>query len=105
MCLSLERDLQVVGETGDAAAVLPLMDDLHPDVVVMDLIMPAQDGIALTQTLRLQAPQVAVIILSLFDDAQTKTRALQAGARAFIIKRSGVNVLIDAIRRTQVHPL
>ncbi len=99
MRLALESDLRVIGEAGDGQTAVCKALELHPCVVVMDVVMPILDGIAATRMLHEKAPGIAVVVLSLHDDAQTRARSLAAGAAAFVEKRSGVGALIEAIRR------
>ncbi|GAC1429977.1 MAG: hypothetical protein NVSMB65_03470 [Chloroflexota bacterium] len=80
MRLALEPDLVVVGEAGDGAAALDLVARLHPNIVVMDVAMPVMDGLSATALLDKVAQYCAVIMLSIFDDAATRRRALDAGA-------------------------
>jgi DNA-binding NarL/FixJ family response regulator len=96
--LDLEPDLEVVGEAYDGKSALTLAQTLHPDVVVMDIKMPGMDGIAATERLRELAPDVVVIVLTIHDDADTKSRAFQAGAAAFVEKRALPDRLLTAIR-------
>jgi DNA-binding NarL/FixJ family response regulator len=86
MRLTLELDVEVVGEAGDGAEAVSLAESLQPDVVLMDIRMPDMDGVSATAALRNVAPGSAVVILSLYDDGATKVRAKEAGAAAFVAK-------------------
>jgi two-component system response regulator DesR len=94
----LEPDLQVVGEASTGSEALTLAQALLPDVVLMDIEMPGMDGIEATAALQGAVPQSAVVILSIFDDPQTRTKALKAGAISFVEKRGTTETLLDAIR-------
>jgi DNA-binding NarL/FixJ family response regulator len=94
----LEPDIQVVGEASTGAEALRLAQTLLPDVVLMDVQMPDMDGIAATAVLRRLAPQIAVVMLTIHDDAQTRARAQAAGAAAFVEKRGDPEALMAAIR-------
>jgi two-component system, NarL family, response regulator DegU len=94
----LEPDLEVVGEASNGSEALTLAQTLTPDVVLMDIEMPEMDGIEATAALRRAVPQSAVVILSIYDDAQTRTRAQAAGAVAFVEKRGATDSLLAAIR-------
>lgn len=98
MVLGLESDLAVVGEADDGAAALDLARNLAPDVVVMDVAMPAMDGITATIELRRVAPRSAVVVHSLDDDPLTQARAEAAGAVAFVAKHRMEAPLLAAIR-------
>ena len=102
-CFHLEPDLQVVGEASSGSEALTLAQTLTPDVVLMDIEMPEMDGIAATAALRRAVPQSAVVILSIYDDAQTRRRAQAAGAVAFVEKLGATDNLLAAIRRTARH--
>jgi len=99
MRLALEADEVIVGEAGDGAAGLELVARLRPDVVVMDIEMPAMDGMAATAALRHSAPGSAVVMLSIHDGVETRRRALRHGAAAFVSKREGSECLPVVIRQ------
>ncbi len=94
----MEPDLSIVGEAADGATAIALAAALRPDVVLMDVEMPSMDGIAATAALRVAAPHVAVVILSLYDDARTRARAREAGALAFVAKHQAKTTLLTTIR-------
>lgn len=97
--LSLEPEVEVIGETGDGAEAISLAGYLQPDVVLMDVRMPGMDGIEATAALHAVSQESAVVILSLDDDAKTRTRAKEAGAVAFIAKRRMEEELLAVVRR------
>ena len=97
--LSLEPDLEVVGEASDGAEAISLARALRPDVVLMDVEMPGTDGISAIAALRQVALQSAVVIFTLYDDAATKTRAREASAAAFVAKHQMEETLLAEIRR------
>ena len=99
MRLTIEADVEVVGEAGSGEAALRLVRSLSPDVVLMDVEMPGMDGIDATAALCAAAPQVAVVVLSLYDDARTRARAREAGAAAFVAKHQAKTTLLATIRR------
>jgi DNA-binding NarL/FixJ family response regulator len=98
MRLALEPDLRIVGEAGDGLEALQQARRLRPDVVTMDVELPRMDGIAATAVLSAFAPESAVVILSLHDDARLRERARGAGAGAFVSKQAGDVDLLNAIR-------
>jgi DNA-binding NarL/FixJ family response regulator len=99
MRLALEPDVTVVGEADDGARALDLVSELHPDVVVMDLEMPGMDGMAATAALHSSSAGPPVVILSLYDDAETRKQALSAGAVGFVGKCEAGQALLAAIRQ------
>ncbi|WP_406677410.1 response regulator [Neomoorella carbonis] len=97
--LAREKDIEVVGETGSAAELLNLVDKVRPEVVVMDLQLGNnQNGVEATRALLRKWPDLKVVILSMYDDRELIFQALEAGARGYVLKRAGVEELIQAIR-------
>lgn len=99
MRLALEPDIEIIGEASNGREALDLSQKLIPDVIVMDIEMPELDGISASQILQERLPDCSVIILTLHDDVQNRSRALASGAKAFVPKQGGAAVLIDAIRK------
>jgi DNA-binding NarL/FixJ family response regulator len=99
MWLALEPDLEVIGEAEGGAEAISLTQALLPDVVLMDVEMPGMDGISATAALRSLAPQSAVVILTIHDDAATRGRAREASAVAFVAKHRVEETLLAEIRR------
>jgi DNA-binding NarL/FixJ family response regulator len=82
-----EPDLEVVGEAEDGRQALELFHRLQPDILLTDLRMPVMDGIALTQAVCRESPQCRVIILSTYEGEEEIHQALEAGARAYLLKK------------------
>lgn len=99
MRLDLEPDVEVVGEAADGASALAEAKVLRPDVVLMDVRMPAMDGVEATAALRRDLPGCAVVVLSLYDDDATRARARSAGAAGFVPKHRAEETLLAAVRR------
>ena len=104
MQLALEPDMSVVGEAGSGEDALALAACLRPDVVLMDIELPRMDGITATAKLQALVPTCAVVILSLYDDARTRTLAQAAGAVAFVGKQEPGEKLLAAIRLAAARP-
>jgi DNA-binding NarL/FixJ family response regulator len=96
--LDLHDDLEVVGEASDGAGALEAAADLHPDVVVMDLMMPGMDGIAATAELKARHPAMEVVAITSFIEEERITAALEAGASGFLLKDAEADDLAGAIR-------
>jgi DNA-binding NarL/FixJ family response regulator len=97
--LDAEPDLTVVGEAADGVDVVPAVTRLRPDVVLMDVRMPAVDGIQATRllTTRLAAPP-RVLVITTFENDEHVYAALQAGASGFLLKRARPAQIVDAVR-------
>lgn len=91
-------DLELAGEAEDGEEALRLCDQLHPDVILMDMMMPGIDGAAATQAIRQRYPQVQVIALTGFKEQDLVQRALQAGAIGYLLKDVQALELAEAIR-------
>ncbi len=103
MRLALEPDVTVVGEADDGATAVDLAASLDPDVVVMDVEMPGMDGIAACSALRERAVRSSVVVLTLYDNASMRDRALAAGAVALVGKGEASETLPVAIRQAAQH--
>jgi len=101
--LSFEDDIEVCGTAADGKKAIEEARRLHPDVVLMDVNMPVLDGIQATEILAQEVPGSPVIIMSVQGERDYLRRAMQAGAREFLIKPFSGDELIAAIRR--VHQL
>jgi DNA-binding NarL/FixJ family response regulator len=97
--LSIEPDLDVVAEAADGTEVLPLVTELRPDVVLMDVRMPALDGITATELLRAELPEPPkVLVITTFQNDDHLYDALRAGANGFLLKRARPAQIAHAIR-------
>jgi DNA-binding NarL/FixJ family response regulator len=96
--LEAQAGFQVVGEAGNGREAIAQVESLQPDVVLMDVRMPEMDGVAATQVIFNQFPKTRVLVLSTFDDDDYVVRAMQGGARGYLLKDSQVEELAQAIR-------
>jgi len=97
--LGEEPDLDVVGEAANGAEALALTSRLNPDVVLMDLRMPVMDGAEATRRLAETPEAPQVLVLTTYDTDADIVRAVEAGARGYLLKDAPTPVLTDAIRR------
>jgi two-component system, NarL family, response regulator LiaR len=96
--LKNKTDLEVVGEGRDGKEAITLCEQLQPDVVLMDLIMPELGGIAATRTIHKNWPDIQVIALTSFQERNLVQDVLQAGAISYLLKNIAGDDLADAIR-------
>ena len=98
LLLDAQSDLTVVGEADDGRATLQRVQELDPDVVVMDISMPGMSGLSATRVLKEARPRVAIVVLTRHADDAYLHEMLRAGAAAFVLKQSSSTELIQAIR-------
>jgi two-component system, NarL family, response regulator LiaR len=94
------RDLELVGEAAGGSEAVRLCNHVHPDVVIMDLMMPGMDGAAATEAIRRTAPDVKVLMLTSCRETESVKRALLAGANGYLLKDVTPAELVKAIRDT-----
>jgi DNA-binding NarL/FixJ family response regulator len=99
--LTDEADLCIVGEAGDGIDTVRLVERLQPHIVVLDLMMPALNGIEVTRQLHRRVPQSRVIILSMHANEAYVLEALSHGAAGYILKDATVVELVQAIREVR----
>ena len=93
-----EPDLQVVAETGDGREALAIYRQKKPDVVLMDLRLPGMGGVEATLAIRKEFPAASVIVLTTFDRDEDIYRAIQSGAKSYLLKDTPDDELAAAIR-------
>ncbi|MFJ8246282.1 response regulator [Peribacillus asahii] len=96
--LDFEASFDVVAEGDDGSDAMNLVENYHPDVVIMDINMPNVNGIEATQQLIQQYPETKVIILSIHDDENYVQHALKTGAQGYLLKEMDADALIEAVR-------
>jgi DNA-binding NarL/FixJ family response regulator len=99
--LELEDDIEVVGEAGTGREALTTVQESTPDVVLMDLGIPAPNGIETTQRLKRELPHTGVIVMASNDDEDQLFEAIKAGAAAYVLKDIDPTDLIAIIRRVR----
>jgi two-component system, NarL family, response regulator YdfI len=98
LILETEDDFELVGEAGDGAEALTVCAETHPQVVLMDLRMPGMDGLTAIEQLHTSSPEIAVVILTTFNEDDLMLRGLQAGAKGYLLKDTNREALFNAIR-------
>lgn len=107
--LNMEDDLEVIGECGDGIQVLEFCNHTIPEIVLMDINMPIENGVVTTERLKTIFPDVKVIILSIHDDESYVFETLRKGATGYLLKDMEAESLINAIRsvvsgHAYIHP-
>src|SRR5215467_4887368 len=100
-CLNNHEQLEIIGEASDGKETLRKAKELSPDIILMDIDMPHTNGLAVTETLRKELPQIKVLILSMSNSATFVPRILQSGARGYIAKDAPTEELVKAIETVQ----
>ena len=96
--ISIERDMELVGEAADGLAAVKLAAELRPDVVIMDIMMPKLDGVAATAEIHKRNPDAHILVLTSFGTSEDLRRALASGATGALVKDSAQTELVSAIR-------
>ena len=95
---SSQTDMEVIGEAGDGEEAVNLASQLKPDIVVMDIMMPKSDGIEASRQIKKIAPNIAILILTAYDDDAYVLGLLEAGAAGYLLKSARGQDLVEAIR-------
>ena len=95
-------DIELVGTADKGADAVRLCEDLQPDVVLMDMMMPEMDGVSATRAVLKQCPQTRIIALTSFQEGSLVQKALQAGAISYLLKDVGMEELAAAIRSAAI---
>ena len=96
--LSYQDDFIVVGEAEDAESALNQARALKPDIVLMDVELPGEDGVAATQRLKMEMPEVTIVMVTVHDDSQTLFEAIKAGAQGYLVKNVRSRELLEQLR-------
>jgi two-component system response regulator DegU len=107
--LNMESDLEVIGECSDGIQVLEFCNRVKPDIVLLDINMPTENGVVATERLRDIFPDIKVIILSIHDDESYVFETLRKGASGYLLKDMEAESLVNAIRtvaegHAYIHP-
>ena len=99
LLLDAEDDFEVVAEAGDVDTAMRYVRGHHPSVLILDLNMPGASSLEAIPRLRDEAPETAVVVLTMQDDPAFARQALGAGARAYVLKEAADAELVEAVRR------
>jgi len=101
MILDAEPDIEVVAQAKDGLEAERIALEIVPDVIVMDLNMPGQGGVAATRNINAAHPEINIIVLTTFDDDDTVFEAVRAGALSYLLKDSSEDEIVDTVRAVQ----
>src|SRR5262245_15744891 len=94
----LSPTCDIVGAVADGRALLEAAQELHPDVVVLDIAMPLLNGLDAARQLKRAMPDVTIIMLTVNEDADVAAEAIRAGASSYLLKNSAASELLQAIQ-------
>ena len=97
--LEAEQGIEVVGEASDGFEAAQMVENVHPDILVVDVMMPGMNGLEVTRQVKRRSPKTRVIVLSMHADNGYVLEALRSGAKGYILKESVVGDLIQAIHQ------
>lgn len=97
--LEIEADIEVIGQASNGREAIQQVENLHPDVVLMDVRMPEMDGVEATRQITARFPNIGVIILTTFEDDETVFEGLKAGARGYLLKDISSEEMAEAVRK------
>jgi len=108
--ISLEDDMEVVGEAKSGIEVLQLVEQVHPDVILMDINMPGMNGVEAIRRIHAQHPGIAIIVLTMYDRDEYLYESIRAGATGYLLKDAPSGDVIAAIRsasrgESTLHPV
>ena len=98
LILETAEEFELIGEATDGAHAVQLTKEYKPDVVLMDLQMPRMDGLTAIEQIRAQQPEIAIVILTTYNEDERMIRGLRAGARGYLLKDTDRETLLHTLR-------
>lgn len=107
--MNADTGIEVIGEATNSEEAMALIQELHPDIVLLDIGMPGNENLEALKKIRTDSPDVRILVLTMHEDSELLQECLRLGANGYIIKRAAESELIDAIYAVQrgmiyVHP-
>ena len=99
LTLDAETDLQVVAQMADAEDALSALDELNPDLAIVDISLPGMSGLELIKHMQALKPDMRTLVVSRHDEALYAERAIRAGARGYVMKLEAADMIVKAVRR------
>ncbi|HBV87072.1 response regulator transcription factor [Desulfosporosinus sp.] len=100
LLLNLQSDLEVIGEADNGAQAVLMVQQLNPDVVLMDIAMKGMDGLTATKDILAVSPKTKVVLLTQHENKEYILPALKIGAAGYVLKRAAADEVVNAIRAT-----
>jgi two-component system response regulator NreC len=100
--LEAEADFKVIGEVADGLEAVRMVESLHPNILVLDLMMGGLNGLEVARQVSTRSPKTAIIILSMYNNEAYVLEALRAGAKGYVLKDSTAAELVKAVREAVI---
>src|SRR5829696_3327404 len=97
--LGYEKDFEVIGEASDGREAVELCRSLEPDLVLMDVRMPEMDGLVATRAIKANQPEVSVLVITTYENADYLLEAIKVGAAGYVLKDASSERLVNSMRR------
>jgi DNA-binding NarL/FixJ family response regulator len=94
---------EVIGEASDGLEAVDKVDELNPDVMVLDVTMPRMNGLEACRVIRRKAPELEILFVTQHDSPQMMREALDAGARGYVVKSNAARDLLEAVEAVSQH--
>ena len=102
MLINADTEFQVVGEASDGQAALALVEQLTPDIILLDLMIPKLNGLEVAKRVGKRSPRTKIVILSMHSDEAYVVEAFKSGASAYVLKNASADELMIGLRRVNM---